>query len=76
MKNQKRKTKRVLRKWVVKVLSAILFGYIFFCGTTIDSITIEYFGTYDKILLVWTILSLISFYLLSKYSNVFDYQED
>lgn len=76
MKNQKRKTKRVLRKWVVNVLSAILFGYIFFCGTTIDSITIEYFGTYDKILLVWTILSLISFYLLSKYSNVFDYQED
>lgn len=76
MKNQKRKTKRVLRKWVVKVLSTILFGYIFFCGTTIDSITIEYFGTYDKILLVWTILSLISFYLLSKYSNVFDYQED
>lgn len=70
--NNKRK-KFVLRKWVVKVLSFILFGWIMFCATTIDSIDLTCYTMYDKILVVWTILALVSFHLLSKYSNVFDY---
>lgn len=70
---QKITKKRVLRKWVVKVLSFILFGWIMFCATTIDSIDLTTYTLYDKILVVWTILALVSFHLLSKYSNVFDY---
>ena len=70
---QKITKKRVLRKWVVKVLSFILFGWILFCATTIDSIDLTTYTIYDKILVVWTILALVSFHLLSKYSNVFDY---
>jgi hypothetical protein len=70
---QKITKKRVLRKWVVKVLSFILFGWIMFCATTIDSIDLTTYTIYDKILVVWTILALVSFHLLSKYSNVFDY---
>lgn len=74
MNNQMKRTKkRVLKGWVVKVLSFILFGYIMFCATTIDSIDLTCYTMYDKILVVWTILALISFHLLSKYSNVFDY---
>mgnify|MGYP003443770893 FL=1 len=70
---QKITKKRVLRKWVVKVLSIILFGWIMFCATTIDSIDLTTYTLYDKILVVWTILALVSFHLLSKYSNAFDY---
>lgn len=69
--NNKRK-RFVLRKWVVNVLSFILFGWIMFCATTIDSINLNTYTLYDKILVVWTILALISYHLLSKYSNVFD----
>ena len=59
----------MLKNWVVKVLGGILGGYIFFVGTTIDSLGNK---TYDIILVVWTILALLSFYLLNKYSRVFE----
>ena len=59
----------MLKNWVVKVLGGILGGYIFFVGTTIDSLGNK---TYDIILVVWTILALLSFYLLKKYSRVFE----
>lgn len=58
-----------LRNWVVKVLGTILGGYVFFVGTTIDSLGNT---TYNKILVVWTILAIASFLLLEKYSNVFE----
>lgn len=59
----------MLKNWVVKVLGGILGGYIFFVGTTIDSLGNK---IYDIILVVWTILALLSFYLLKKYSRVFE----
>ena len=59
----------MLKNWVVKILGGILGGYIFFVGTTIDSLGNK---TYDIILVVWTILALLSFYLLNKYSRVFE----
>lgn len=59
----------MLKNWVVKVLGGILGGYIFFVGTTVDSLGNK---TYDIILVVWTILALLSFYLLNKYSKVFE----
>ena len=43
-----------------------------FCATTIDSIDLTCYTTYDKILVVWTILALASFHLLYKFSNVFE----
>lgn len=61
--------KRILKGWLVKLLSWVLGGYIFFIATTIDSLGNK---TYNTILIIWTILALISFYLLSKYSKVFE----
>ena len=51
MNNKRRKF--VLRKWVVNVLSFILFGWIMFCATTIDSINLTTYTLYDKILVVF-----------------------
>ena len=61
--------KRILKGWLVKLLSWVLGGYIFFIATTIDSLGNK---TYNTILIIWTILALISFYLLNKYSKVFE----
>ena len=73
MKNKGNGKRFILRKWVVNVLSFILFGWIMFCATTIDSIDLTCYTMYDKILVVWTILALVSFHLLYKFSNVFEY---
>lgn len=61
--------KTVLKNWVVKVLGSILSGYIFFIGTTIDSLGNSF---YNKILVIWTLLAIGSFVLLNKYSNIFE----
>lgn len=61
--------KRILKGWLVKLLGWVLGGYVFFIATTIDSLGNK---TYDTILIVWTILAIGSFALLSKYSNVFE----
>lgn len=66
------KKKRVLKSWIVKVLSWVLGSWIVFVTTTIDSIGNK---TYDIILIVWTALAIGSLVLLDKYSNVFDYNE-
>jgi len=58
-----------LKGWLVKVLRTIIATYIMFVATTIETLGNS---TYDKILIVYTIVTLISFRLLSKYSNVFD----
>lgn len=65
--------KRMLKKWVVKVLGFILGSWIVFVATTIDNVLEN--RTYDIILIVWTALAIGSFILLDKYSNAFDYTE-
>ena len=65
--------KRMLKKWVVKVLGFILGSWIVFVATTIDNVLEN--RTYDIILIVWTALAIGSFIILYKYSNVFDYTE-
>ena len=65
--------KRMLKKWVVKVLGFILGSWFFFVATTIDNVLEN--RTYDIILIVWTVLAIGSFILLDKYSNAFDYTE-
>jgi hypothetical protein len=65
--------KRMLKKWVVKVLGFILGSWFFFVATTIDNVLEN--RTYDIILIVWTALAIGSFILLDKYSNAFDYTE-
>ena len=62
-----------LRNWVVKVLSAILYTYLFFVAITIESIGNK---TYNLILVIYTILAIASCYLLKKYSNAFDDEEE
>ena len=67
------KKKRVLKSWLVKVLSCILGSWFFFVVTTIDNVLEN--RMYDIVLIVWTALTISSFVLLNKYSNVFDYNE-
>lgn len=62
------KKKRVLKSWLVKVLS-----WIFFVATAIDNVLEN--RVYDIVLVVWTALAISSFVLLNKYSNAFDYNE-
>ena len=68
-----KKRKVVLKKWFERVLEFIVFSWIMFCCTTIDSIDLTCYTMYDKILVVWTILAILSFHLLSKYTHCFDY---
>lgn len=67
------KKKRVLKSWLVKVLGWVLGSWIVFVATTIDNVLEN--RVYDTILIVWTILAVVSFVLLNKYSNAFDYNE-
>jgi len=66
------KKRFILRKWFERVLQFLLGGWVFFVATTIDSVDLTCYTTYDKILVIWTILALISFHLLSKYTHCFD----
>lgn len=67
------KKKRVLKSWLVKVLSWALGNWIFFVATTIDNVLEN--RVYDIVLVIWTALAISSFVLLNKYSNAFDYNE-
>ena len=67
------KKKRVLKSWLVKVLSWVLGSWFFFVCTTIDNVLEN--RVYDIVLVVWTALAIGSFVLLDKYSNAFDYSE-
>ena len=62
------KKERVLKSWLVKVLS-----WIFFVATAIDNVLEN--RVYDIVLIVWTALVISSFVLLNKYSNAFDYNK-
>lgn len=61
-----------LKNSIVKVLSFILCSYIMFISITIDSLGNK---TYDIVLIIYTILAILSFILLKKYSNAFDDDE-
>lgn len=62
--------KTVLKGWVEKVLSGVVITWLFFVGTTIDNVLDN--KVYDTILVVWTILALGSFYLITKYGKSLD----
>lgn len=64
-----KKRKVTLKKWVQNFLLIVLFSYITFISCTIESIGNS---TYNLILIVFTILSLASFYLLKNFSSVLD----
>lgn len=62
-----KKRKVVLKSWVENLLSMVLVTYVLFITCTIESIGNN---AYNLILLVFTIISVISFYLLKRFSNV------
>ncbi len=59
----------MLKSWVVKILLKVLASWFVFVAITIDSLGNK---TYNIILIVWTTLAIISFYLLKKYSTFFE----
>lgn len=64
-----KKRKVTLKGWVQDFLLIVLFSYIVFISCTIESIGNS---TYNLILMVFTILSLASLYLLKDFSSVLD----
>ena len=64
-----KKRKITLKRWVQNFLLIVLFSYIAFISCTIESIGNS---TYNLILIVFTILSLASLYLLKNFSSVLD----
>lgn len=64
-----KKRKVTLKSWVQDFLLIVLFSYIVFISCTIESIGNS---TYNLILIVFTILSLASLYLLKNFSSVLD----
>lgn len=63
------KKRFIYRKWLVNILVGIIVGWVGFVAMTIDSLGND---TYDKILIGWTILTVISVNLLKKHSHIFD----
>ena len=68
------KKKRVLKSWVQKVLGFILGSWFVWICTTIDTIDLPFNKIKGYLIFtsILTILSLVSFYLLFKYSNIFE----
>lgn len=63
------KKRFIYKKWLVNILVGIIVGWVSFVAMTIDSLGND---TYNKILIGWTILTLISVNLLKKHSHIFD----
>jgi hypothetical protein len=61
--------KLTLKSWVVKLLSAIICGYLFFISLTIDSLGNK---TYNIIFCVWGLLAIVSNIILTKYTEIFE----
>ena len=57
-----------LKKWLERILEGEMIVYTMFIATTIESIGNT---VYDNILIVFTIITFISYYLLNKYSKIF-----
>lgn len=66
--------KRVLKNGVQKVLSFILGSWVVWVCTTIDTIDLPFkeIKMYLVFTTILTILAIVSFYLLLKYSNIFE----
>lgn len=66
--------KRVLKKWVEKVLSFILGTWFTWICTTIDTLDYPFKEIKGYLIFtsVLTILALLSFYLLGKYGTLFE----
>jgi hypothetical protein len=66
--------KRILKKGVQKVLSTIIAIWFFWIMTTIDTIDMPFNEIKGYLVLtsILTILSIFSFIMLSKYSNIFE----
>lgn len=66
--------KRVLKGWVQKVLSFILGAWFVWVCTTIDTIDCPFnqIKGYLVFTSVLTLLAILSFYLLLKYTNLFE----
>lgn len=63
------KKRFIYRKWLVNILVGIVVGWVGFVTMTIDSLGND---TYNKVLIGWTILTVISVNLLKKHSHIFD----
>lgn len=63
------KKRFIYKKWLVNILVGIVVGWVGFVAMTIDSLGND---AYDKILIGWTILTVISVNLLKKHSHIFD----
>ena len=66
--------KRVLKGWFQKVLGFnVGFGLCWFC-TTIDTIDLPFNQIKGYLIFtgIWTLLAILSFYLLLKYTNLFE----
>lgn len=63
------KKRFIYKKWLVNILVGIIVGWVSFVAMTIDSLGND---TYNKILIGWTILTVISVNLLKKHSHIFD----
>ncbi len=68
------KKKRVLKKWVEKVLSFILGVWFTWVCTTIETLESPFNEIKGYIIFtsILTLLALLSFYLLGKYTNIFE----
>lgn len=66
--------KRVLKTWFKKVLSFILGSWFIWICTTIDTISmpLNQIKGYLLFTSIFTIFALFSFYLLFKYTNIFE----
>ena len=66
MKNQKRKTKRVFKRWVESVVAFVMVASIMLILMSVDS---DWNLTYLKFVLVNSLIAFISYKLLKKYFN-------
>ena len=62
--------KRILKNWVVRVLSFIILSWMMFVTTTCEALGTS--KTYDYIFTIWTILAIISVTLLKLHTNYLD----
>lgn len=61
--------KRILKNWVVKVLGGIIVSYICFITMTIENLGNT---EYNKIFIIYSLITIISYKILNRYSNVFE----
>ena len=73
MKNQKRKTKRVFKRWVESVVAFVTVASIMLILMSVDS---DWNLTYLKFVLVNSLIAFISYKLLKKYGTYYLYLDE